>query len=140
MKNFDGHKLDTRSKKCRFVSYPKKSTEYYFYNPTQQKMFVDRHVIFLEKQFIQGGSGRTDELEKVQNLQSIQDSPNGSQPDVPIVEAQPLHTPPLRRSSRVHSVLLRYGFVIENDNTTHIIENDDPMTFSEAVMSSDSNK
>ena len=40
----------------------------------------------------------------------------------------------------MYSVLLRYEFVIENDNTTHIIENDDPTTYSEAVMSSDSDK
>ena len=55
-----------------------------------------------------------------------------------IVEAQPLHTPPLRRLRRVHNVPLRYGFIIENDNTFHIIENDDPMTYSKAVMSTDS--
>ena len=59
---------------------------------------------------------------------------------MPIVEAQPLHTPPLQRSSKVCSVPLKYGFVIENDNTTHILENDGPMTYSEAIMSSDSNK
>ena len=58
---------------------------------------------------------------------------------MPIVEAQPLHTP-LRRSSRVCSVPLRSGFVIENDNTIYIIENDDPTTYSEVVMSSDSDK
>ena len=104
-------------------------------------MFVGRHAIFLEKEFIQeGGSGWSVELEKVQNLQSIQDLPNSSQPVVSIIEAQPLHAPPLRRSSRVCSVPLRYGFVIENDNTTHIIENDDPMTYSKTVMSSDSGK
>ena len=40
----------------------------------------------------------------------------------------------------MRNVLLRYGFVIENDNTSHIIENDDPMTYLEAVMSSDSDK
>ena len=96
VKNIDGRKLDARSEICRFVSYPKESMRYYFYNPTQQKMFVGRHVVFLEKEFIQeGGSGRSVELKKVQNLQSIQDSQNDSQPDVPIVEAQPLHTPPL---------------------------------------------
>ena len=38
------------------------------------------------------------------------------------------------------NVPLRYGFVIENDNTSHIIENDDPTTYSEAIMSSDSDK
>ena len=40
----------------------------------------------------------------------------------------------------MRNIPLRYGFVIENDNTPHIIENDDPMTYSEAVMSSDSSK
>ena len=40
----------------------------------------------------------------------------------------------------MHNVPLRYGFIIENDNITHIIENDDPTTYSEAVMSSDSDK
>ena len=59
---------------------------------------------------------------------------------MPIVEAQPLHTPPLRRSNRMRNVPLKYGFVIENDNTSHIIENDDPMPYSEAVMSSNSDK
>ena len=59
---------------------------------------------------------------------------------MPIIEAQLLHTLFLRRSSRVRNVLLRYGFIIENDNTSHIIENDDPTTYSEAIMSSDSNK
>ena len=40
----------------------------------------------------------------------------------------------------MHSIPLRYGFIIENDNTTHIIGNDEPTTYSEAVMSSDSDK
>ena len=104
-------------------------------------MFVGRHAIFLEKEFIQeGGSGRFVEFEKVQILQSIHDLPNSSQPDVSIVEAQPLHTPPLQRSSRVHNVPFRYGFIIENDSLSHIIENDDPTIYSKAVMSSDSDK
>ena len=52
MKNIDGYKLDVSSEKYRFVGYPKKSIEYYFYNPTQQKVFVGRHAIFLKKEFI----------------------------------------------------------------------------------------
>ena len=69
MKNIDGHKLDARSEKYRFIGYPKESIGYYFYNPTQQKVFVGRHIIFLEKEFIQVESGgRSVELEKVQNL------------------------------------------------------------------------
>ena len=69
VKNIDGHKLDARSEKYRFVGYPKESIEYYFYNPTQQKVLIGRHAIFLEKEFIQeGGSERSVEVEEVQNL------------------------------------------------------------------------
>ena len=69
MKNVDRYKLDVRSEKYRFIGYPKESIGYYFYNPTQQKVFVGRYAIFLEKEFVQeGGSGRSVELEKVQNL------------------------------------------------------------------------
>ena len=104
-------------------------------------MFVGRHAIFLEKVFIQeGGSERSIELEEVQNLQPIQDFQNDSQPNASIIKAQLLHTPPLQRSSRVHNIPLKYGFVIENDNTSHIIENNDPTTYSEAIMSSESDK
>ena len=55
-------------------------------------MFVSRHAILLEKEFIQErDSERTVELEEVQDLQSIQkqyvESPQvDPQPDVPITE------------------------------------------------------
>ena len=38
------------------------------------------------------------------------------------------------------NVPLRYGFIIENNNISHIIENNDLTTYSEAVMNSDSDK
>ena len=40
----------------------------------------------------------------------------------------------------MHNIPLRYGFIIENDNTSHIIRNDDLTTYSKAVMSNDSDK
>ena len=69
------------------------------------------------------------------------DSPQvDPQPEVPIIEAQPLHTSPLRKLSRVHNVPLRYGFVNKNDNIPHIIENDDLTIYSKEVMSSNYDK
>ena len=48
------------------MSYFKESIGYYFYHPTQQKVFVGRHAIFSKKEFIQeGGNGRSVEFEKV---------------------------------------------------------------------------
>ena len=37
-------------------------------------------------------------------------------------------------------VPLRYDFIIENDNSINIIQDDDPVTYSEAVTSKDSDK
>ena len=69
MKNIDGHKLSAKLEKYRFVGYPKESIGYYFYHPTQQKIFVGRHAIFWEKEFIQeGDSGRIIKLEEVLDL------------------------------------------------------------------------
>ena len=56
-----------------------------------------------------------------------------------IDEVQSQNTPPLRRSDRVRNAPIRYGFIIEN-NKAHIIENDEPLTYTEAIMSRDSNK
>ncbi|KAL0413379.1 UNVERIFIED_CONTAM: Retrovirus-related Pol polyprotein from transposon TNT 1-94 [Sesamum radiatum] len=37
----------------RFVGYPKETAGYYFYDPTEQKVFVSRNAVFLEKGFHQ---------------------------------------------------------------------------------------
>ena len=65
-----------------------------------------------------------------------QDDP---QPKISINEVQTQSTPPLRRSDRVQNAPMRYGFVIEN-NEAHIIENDEPLTYMEAIMRRDSDK
>ena len=77
--------------------------------------------------------------QSIQN-QNVENSQADAQPEVPIVETQSLQTPPLRRSSRVRNIPLRYGFIIENDNISHIIKNDDLATYSKSIMSSDSDK
>ncbi|XP_050920075.1 uncharacterized protein LOC127137682, partial [Lathyrus oleraceus] len=56
-------KLEPKSDKCLFVGYPKETRGYYFYNPSEGKVFVARTGVFLEKDFIsKGTSGRKVEL------------------------------------------------------------------------------
>ena len=65
-------KLEPKSDKCLFVGYPKETRGYYFYNPSEGKVFVARTGVFLEKDFISKGiSGRKVELEEIQESQSI---------------------------------------------------------------------
>ncbi|KAL0381892.1 UNVERIFIED_CONTAM: hypothetical protein Slati_4610700 [Sesamum latifolium] len=51
VKRLMGDKLDSRSTLCRFVRYLKETAGYYFYDPTEQKIFVSRNSVFLEKGF-----------------------------------------------------------------------------------------
>ena len=62
-----------------------------------------------------------------------------SQPNHDIVSIEPEYTTPIRRSDRVRHAPERYGFIIEN-NEARIIENDGPLTYTDAVMSRDSDR
>ena len=46
------NKLASKSDKCLFVGYPKKTKGYYFYIPFENKVFVARNGVFLEREFI----------------------------------------------------------------------------------------
>ena len=49
VKRIESDKLGAKSEKCLFVGYPKETRGYYFYNPSEQKVFVSKHATFLEK-------------------------------------------------------------------------------------------
>ncbi|KAL0405946.1 UNVERIFIED_CONTAM: hypothetical protein Slati_3908500 [Sesamum latifolium] len=51
VKRLVGDKLDSRSSLCRFIGYPKETAGYYFYDPFEQKIFISRNAVFLEKGF-----------------------------------------------------------------------------------------
>ena len=84
-------KLEPRSDKCLFVGYPKETKGYYFYNPTEGKVFVARTGVFLEKEFISKGiSGRNVELEETQEPPNVgQTMEEQEQQPQDVVEEQP---------------------------------------------------
>ena len=45
-------KLEVNSDKCLLVGYPKETMGYQFYNTLEQRLFVSKHVVFLEKEFL----------------------------------------------------------------------------------------
>ncbi|KAL0420390.1 UNVERIFIED_CONTAM: hypothetical protein Slati_3061900 [Sesamum latifolium] len=49
VKRLLGDKLDSRSCLCRFVGYPKETAGYYFYDPSEQKVFVSRNGVLEKK-------------------------------------------------------------------------------------------
>jgi hypothetical protein len=44
-------KLGPKSDKCFFIGYPRETKGYYFYNKSDNKIFVARHGVFLEEEF-----------------------------------------------------------------------------------------
>ncbi|KAK8559155.1 hypothetical protein V6N12_042437 [Hibiscus sabdariffa] len=131
-------KLEPKSEKCTFVGYPKETKGYYFYN--ENKVFVARTGVFLEKEFLtNSGKGRNIELKEVQQQQVIE-------PEVErisqAVEENPidLETQPLRRSTRERHEPERYGFLVTTHGDVILVDQDEPKTYQEAVASPDSEK
>ena len=67
MKRIFLDELEDKSNKCLFIGYPKELMGYQFYNFLEQKVFVSKHIIFLEKEFLLRYSGSKVELEEVQD-------------------------------------------------------------------------
>ncbi|KAL0402109.1 UNVERIFIED_CONTAM: Retrovirus-related Pol polyprotein from transposon RE2 [Sesamum latifolium] len=113
----------------QFIGYPKETTGYYFYDPTEQKVFVSRNEVFLEKGF--PSDNRCDEI-------LIEES-SGEPPHDSTASFEPtVHTdgvPVLRRSTRESRVPERYGFV----GLTSQLDNN-PKTYGEAMSNIDSDK
>ncbi|KAJ9544433.1 hypothetical protein OSB04_024140 [Centaurea solstitialis] len=53
-------KLKPKSDKCIFVGYPKTTVGYYFYSPSENKVFVARNGEFLEDKFLNFENTRND--------------------------------------------------------------------------------
>ncbi|KAK8600889.1 hypothetical protein V6N12_050734 [Hibiscus sabdariffa] len=133
-------KLEPKSHKCLFVGYPKETKGYYFFNPNENKVFVARTSVFLEREFIsKKDKGRNIELKEVQeekiNEPSVEHIPQIVEENSTDLEAQPL-----RRSTRERHVPERYGFLITTLGDVILVDQDEPTTYQEAVSSTDSEK
>jgi len=66
VKQLQSDKLTPKSDKCIFVGYPRETLGYYFYNREEGKVFVARHGVLLEEEFLnRKASGRLVRLEEI---------------------------------------------------------------------------
>ena len=109
-------KLAYKYDKCLFVGYLKETKGYYFYILFENKVFVTRNGVFLERDLISKRvSGSKTSLEEVQEPQVVTEpSMEILQDSQPVVESTSSSLGP-RRSSRIHHEPKRYGFLITND-------------------------
>ncbi|KAL0451725.1 UNVERIFIED_CONTAM: Copia protein [Sesamum latifolium] len=113
----------------KFIGYPKKTAGYYFYDPSEQKVFVSRNTVFLEKGF--PSDSRRDEVLLEESSEELRhDSTTSFEPQV-LTDSVPV----LRRSTRESRALESYrfvGFSCQLDN--------DPKTYGEVISNIDSDK
>ncbi|KAK2417007.1 secreted RxLR effector protein [Trifolium repens] len=136
-------KLEPRSDKCLFVGYPKETKGYYFYNPTEGKVFVARTGVFLEREFISKGiSGRNVELEEIQEPPTIgQSMEEHEREPQDVVEEQPAQVEQIqRRSNRIRHEPERYGYLITEQGDVLLMDQDEPVTYQEAITGPESEK
>ncbi|KAK8661528.1 hypothetical protein V6N13_091127 [Hibiscus sabdariffa] len=116
-------KLEPRSHKCTIFGYPKETKGYYFFNPKENKLFVARMGLFLEKEFLSNNeNGRNIEHEEVQQ-QAIE--PEVEQTSHVVEEnSTDLETQPLRRSTRERYEPERYGFLVTTHGDVILLDQD----------------
>ncbi|KAI9153855.1 hypothetical protein LWI28_017540 [Acer negundo] len=128
--------MESRSETCIFVGYPKETKGYYFYSPSDLKVFVSTNAKFLEKDYMNDSVPRS---RIVLNEISGDTIPREVTQPNPIVSSDPTQdqqpTIP-RRSGRVRTQPYRYiglGELVEN-----LPDDDDPYTYKEAMEDVDS--
>ena len=128
-------KMESRSETCIFVGYPKETKGYYFYSPSDLKVFVSTNAKFLEKDYMNDFvprsrivlnemSGDTIPREVTQPNPIVSSDPTqGQQPTIP------------RRSGRVSRNPIRYGLDGETNMVVGDTSDDDPLSFKQAMAS-----
>ena len=134
VKKLNPDKLDSRSVKCRFVGYPRESVGYQFYHAEEQRVFVSKHAIFLEKEFlVEEYSKQKRELEKIYE----------PQPTITRLEesVQEKVNTQIRRSTRISRPPERYvGHIDQGGYKIYLMSDEDPKTYEEAIANIDSKK
>jgi hypothetical protein len=90
VKKLQPDKLESKSKKCIFVGYPRETLGYTFYHPAEGKTIVAKTGIFLEKEFIaKGVGGRKVELDEIIDPSlEIPSSTTEAIPDAPSIKEE----------------------------------------------------
>ncbi|TLX70056.1 DDE-type integrase/transposase/recombinase [Labilibacter sediminis] len=140
-------KLEPRSERCHFIGYPQNSFGYLFYKSSEDKVFVARRGVFLERDLISKEvSGSTIDLEEIQEQVTEGTLEESSIQPEESVSVEPTDISlPLRRSSRVRIPPEFYGLHITEEEDEYISDRtlvnlDEPANYKEAMAGPEASK
>ena len=144
-------KLDTKSKKMRFVGYSLTSKGYRLFDETNRKLYIRKDVEFNESDFGQKSAITTEPDQKSIEMKQNGEITAKDEGEVAEItrskkdeeQQEPQEEKELRRSERTHKTPVRYGFDEYADTATcrvlhvayHLSEVDEPSTIQEAKSS-----
>ena len=134
-------KLEPRTEVCMFVGYPEGTRGGLFYSPSDKKVFVSTNVTFLEDDYMTNFKPRSkvvlEELrsDQIRKSPSTTDERQSQETTIPI---QNILVP--RRSGRVVRLPSRYGHEGEVQFLVSVTNQDNPLTYRDAMDDSDKDK
>jgi hypothetical protein len=134
-------KLTSKSDKCFFMGYPRETKEYYFYNKAMGKVFVARNDVLLRKEFLSKRvTGSKMQLEEIRETPKNVSAPIGPIPEVQDLVLPDAEAPAPRRSIRARHATDKFTLLTTEQHDILLLDNDEIMTYTEAMMGSDSEK
>ena len=134
-------KLEPRTEVCMFVGYPKCTRGGFLYSPSDKKLFVSINANFLEDDYMTNFKPRSkvvlEELRSDQ-IRKSQSTTNERQSQETTIPIQNILVP--RHSGRVVRLPFRYGHEGEVQFLMSVTNQDDPLTYSDAMDDSDKDK
>ena len=134
-------KLEPCIEVCMSVGYPKGTRGGLFYSPSDKKVFVSTNATFLEDDYMENFKPRSKVVQEELRSDQIKKSPsttNERQSQETTIPIQNILVP--RRSGRVVRLPFRYGHEGEVQFLVSVTNQDDPLTYRDAMDDSDKDK
>jgi hypothetical protein len=138
---FDVSQAHSKIRQMFLCGAPRETKGYYFYNKAEGKVFVARNGVFMEKEFLSKGVIRSKvQFEEIQETPKNVSAPTGSIQEVQDIVPPDVEAPAPCRSIRKRHVIKKFTLLTTEQRDKLLLDNDEPMTYTEAMMGPNSEK
>ncbi|KAL5760754.1 hypothetical protein ACOSP7_019244 [Xanthoceras sorbifolium] len=127
--------MESRSETCIFVGYPKGTKEYYFYSPTDLKVFISTNAKFLENDYMNNFAPKSRIILNEFSGDTIPHKVSRPSPIINSELSQDQQPTIPHRSGRVIKQPERY--ISLGESVENLPDDDDPYTYKECMKDID---